>query len=471
LVSAADLGGGAELSAWNLFKTYRNRGYQVRLAVGRKFTDDPDVVSIERDSRRNPWARFWVRAGDRLAEVGNHPGDAGRLRDLALWTGEPLRWLDIARGREDFDHPGTWRLLESESFDIVHCYNLHGGYFDLRILPAMSRRHRVILDLRDAWLLSGHCAHSLGCDRWKSGCGQCPDLNIYPSVRRDSTAFNWRRKQQIFSRSRLHVASPSHWMMQKVRESMLGPHVVESRVVPTGIDLAVFRPDDKERIRKTLDIPIDAKVLLFVAYGVRRNYWKDFQTLASAFRLLGERMAGQKLLLIGLGDKTPSDGQPDGGVRFIPHLQSAKEVAKYYQAADVYVHAAVVDTFPRAVLEALACGTPVIGTRVGGIPEQIRDVDEVGEDAATGVIVPPGEAETLMHAIERVLTNDALRQQMSRNAAAEGRDRFDLQRQADRYLAWYETLMTAQRTATVHALNAEPRADVMTSGVTLDRQA
>jgi hypothetical protein len=119
-------------------------------------------------------------------------------------------------------------LLDS-AYDIVHCYNLHGGYFDLRILPALSRRQPVILDLRDAWLLSGHCAHSLGCDRWRSGCGDCPDLGLYPSLPRDGTAFNWRRKQQIFSNSDVFVVTPSQWMLQKVRESMLAPNVRDAR--------------------------------------------------------------------------------------------------------------------------------------------------------------------------------------------------------------------------------------------------
>jgi glycosyltransferase involved in cell wall biosynthesis len=248
-------------------------------------------------------------------------------------------------------------------------------------------------------------------------------------------------------------------MMQKVRESMLGPHVQETRVVPTGIDLAIFSPGDKERSRIQLDIPLDAKVLLFVAYAVRRNYWKDFQMLASAFRRVRERV-GQKLLLVGLGDQTPSAGEQDADVRLVPHQKNAVEVAKYYQAADVYVHAAIVDTFPRSVIEALACGTPVIGTRVGGIPEQIRDLDETGQVAPTGVLVPPADAEALAHAIERLLTNEPLRQQLSRNAAADARDRFDLQTQVDCYLRWYETLVSQWEPA-LPLLEAEARTEAI----------
>jgi glycosyltransferase involved in cell wall biosynthesis len=375
-----------------------------------------------------------------------------------MWTGEPFRWIDVARGHEDFCYPGTRQLFESGVFDVVHCYNLHGGYFDLRILPKISRRYPVIVDLRDAWLLSGHCSHSLGCDRWKSGCGRCPDLDLYPSIRRDGSAFNWRRKQRIFARSRLYAASPSEWMMQKVRESMLGPHLQEMRVVRTGIDLSIFAPGDQERTRMQLGIPPEARVLLFVANAGRRNYWKDFQTLASAFRDLRKRCS-HELVLVGLGEES-SSAEQDDAVRWVPHVKNAVEVAKYYQAADVYVHAAVVDTFPRAVLEALACGTPVVGTRVGGIPEQIRDLDEVGQGAATGIVVPAADAGALARAIERLLTDDALRQRLSRNAAADARSRFDLQMQADQYLAWYDTLIARSGSA-VLTRQSEPSRDVL----------
>jgi hypothetical protein len=255
LISTADTGGGAELSAWNLFKAYQRRGHNVRLLVGSKRTDDRDVVLLDNDASRSRWAEFWTRSAWWLDRFSDEvPGTAG-VAGLAKWIAEPLRRFNIARGKEDFHHPATWGLLESGPVDIVHCFNLHGGYFDLRILPFLSRRQHVVLDLRDAWLLSGHCAHSLDCDRWKAGCGQCPNLSTPPSIRRDATAFNWRRKQRIFAETRVSVATPSQWMMNKIGESILGGSVVQSRVIPTGIDLAVFRPAETKAVRARLGIP------------------------------------------------------------------------------------------------------------------------------------------------------------------------------------------------------------------------
>jgi glycosyltransferase involved in cell wall biosynthesis len=116
---------------------------------------------------------------------------------------------------------------------------------------------------------------------------------------------------------------------------------------------------------------------------------------------------------------------------FIPDPQA---VACYYQVADVYVHAARADTFPNTVLEALACGTPVVATAVGGISEQV-------EDARTGFLVPAGDAAALAVRLRHVLSEDALRRGMGIQAAAAARRRFDLHRQAAAYLEWYHELV------------------------------
>src|SRR5439155_11546406 len=118
--------------------------------------------------------------------------------------------------------------------DLVHCHNLHAKYFDLRVLPWLSRQVPVVLTLHDAWMLSGLCCHSFDCERWRTGCGQCPHLTLYPTIYPgipDATHLNWKRKRKIYRRSRLYVATPSRWLMQKVKQSILAPAVIEARVI------------------------------------------------------------------------------------------------------------------------------------------------------------------------------------------------------------------------------------------------
>jgi glycosyltransferase involved in cell wall biosynthesis len=370
--------------------------------------------------------------------------------DYALrWISEPQRWTEHARGHEDFHFPGTTRLLDLvERPDIVHCFNLHGGYFDLSKLPWLSHQVPVVLDLRDAWLLSGHCAHSFDCERWKIGCGQCPDLNINPAIPRDATAYNWQRKKDIFSKSQVCVATPSRWLMNKVKQSILAPAIREARVIPTGVDLNIFHPFAKRSARAELELPQDAKILLIAANGIRKNPWKDYRTARLAVASVGERARGGRIVLLALGEQGEREQIGAVEIRFVPHIQGPERVARYYQAADVYLHSAIADTFPRAVLEALACGTPVIATAVGGIPEQITTLEKEGASGAdhpTGILVAPSDAEEMGAAIETLLMNQELRGRLGDNAAKDARERFNLRKQADRYLTWYEELLKARQ--------------------------
>jgi glycosyltransferase involved in cell wall biosynthesis len=361
-----------------------------------------------------------------------------------------MQSVDIMRGLEDFEYPGTYDLLNAtgERVDVLHCHNLHGGYFDLRALPALSARVPTMLTLHDAWLLSGHCAHSFDCNRWLQGCGHCPDLTIYPAVRRDATAHNWVVKREMFVRSRLHVATPSRWLMNNVERSILQNGIVDSRVIPNGVDLKIFRPENKNNARSRLGIPHDAAVVLFVGHGIQGNRWKDFQTMREAIALSSCQLAPRHVLFFGLGEEDTHAGFRSENIRFAPFVEDAACVAAYYQAADVYLHAAKVDTFPQVVLEALACGTPVVATAVGGIPEQVRSLsgESIGyeeshsESSATGILVPPGDPQACARAIVRILTDSRTQKVLSENAAADASARFGLDRQIACYVDWYAEL-------------------------------
>jgi glycosyltransferase involved in cell wall biosynthesis len=195
-VSTADSRGGAEKVAWNLFKAYQARGLDSWLAVGEKHGQDPDVFVVPNEQARSGWSRFFLKWSQRSGEKEAGGLLTAGIRRVAGALAEPGRRLDYYRGIEDFRYPGTARLLDLPGKwpDILHAHNLHGYYFDLRLLPWLTRQVPVLLTLHDAWMLSGHCAHSFDCERWMAGCGSCPDLSIYPEIRRDATAFNWRRK-------------------------------------------------------------------------------------------------------------------------------------------------------------------------------------------------------------------------------------------------------------------------------------
>jgi len=444
-VNTRDIGGGAESVARNLLHAYQACGFPSWFAVGRKRSHDPHTILVPNDDCHSLWADIWFAIGNTLLPLVGRVRGVGRLRQWLGLIRQPGRLVEINRGHEDFQFPGTLRILELPPLqpDIVHCHNLHGDYFDLRALPWLTQQVPVVLTLHDAWLLSGHCAHSFGCERWKTGCGHCPDLTIYPAIRRDATAYNWQRKREIFGKSRIYLATPSRWLMQKVEQSILAPSIVEARVVHNGVDLSVFHPADREVVRTELGIPMDARVVLFTANGIRRNMWKDYQTLRIVVGRVAECIHEQKLLFIALGENASPEHIGGSEICFVPYQNDQKIVARYYQAADVYVHPARADTFPNTVIEALACGTPVVATAVGGIPEQIKSIGQPNYslDEATGVLVPLGDGEAMAEAIVILLTNTPLREQLAENAVKDARKRFDLKQQVKTYLEWYQAIV------------------------------
>lgn len=439
-VSTVEKTGGAALSAWYLHQGYRRRGIKSWMAVGQKETDDPDVFPVPNDARRGPWARGLLHLGRRLSPLERHlPTPLHPSRPLALLA-EPSRHRDIRLGREDFRYPGSRAILTLAPVrpDIVNCHNLHGGYFDLTCLPWLSAEVPVVLSLRDEWLLTGHCAMAVDCGRWETGCGSCPDLTLYPAIRRDATASNWSRKQRLYAASRVCVITPSRWLMDRVARSMLAAAVVEGRVIQNAIDTSVFRPGDAAAARRSLGLPSDGPIILFAAQAATTNPFKDLATVERAVQQLPAAGQGPRPLLVCLGGAEAEAQTGHGRIRFVPYTADRDRMAMYYQAADVYVHAARSEVWGKTITEAMGCGIPVVATAVGGIPEQI-------EDGVTGFLTPPGDAAAMASRIERLLADAGLRQRIALAAAAAALDRFSLDRQIDDHLAFFDEIVGRRR--------------------------
>jgi glycosyltransferase involved in cell wall biosynthesis len=433
-IGNADEGGGAATVARGLMSGYQARGHRVWHVVGRKRGNDPNVVLLPDDDRpayRLSGYAAAQRGLRRLAARYPNRGLGLISRSLRLAT-HPAVIRSRRRGLEDFDFPGSAGCIDALGArpDIVHGHNLQGDYFDLRALIAISARVPTMLTLHDMWLLTGHCAYALGCDRWKRGCGDCPDLHLDPPIQRDATRENLQRKQDVFTRSTLHVVTPSQWLADRVRESMLAPLVKAVTVIPNGVDTTVFKPGDRVAARTELGLKDDAFVVLLTT-GSHGSMWKDDGTLRDVVRHLSERRLGKPIQFVAIGrESAVVVGSPTVSA---PFQHDPRMMAKYFQSADLYLHAAHADTCPLTVLEAMACGTPVVATRIGGIPEQIN--------AQTGVLVAPRSGRDMADAAERLLGDAGARLTMGEHAATAVAERFSLDRQVDAYLAFYRNLL------------------------------
>ncbi len=415
-INSSDTGGGAEGSARNLFRAYRERGHRSWLAVGTKLSDDPDILQIPSFSAR--FLKLFLRLP--------HPESFRRLTDRLR---HPSRLPDWWCGRDEMTYPGCHHILRlcPAKPDIIHCHNLHDWYFDLRLLPQWSRRFPLILNLRDTWTLTGHCAYFMDCDRWQSGCGNCPRLNVYPACRRDATAFNWRQKADIFAQSRLYVTAPSQWLLDCVARSMLQP--VQTQCIPNGIDTTVFTPGSQQEARHALQLPMNVPLVLFASASAQ-NHYKAPDSMADALEQLHAALPEAQFVCVGA---TPPRTVP---LHYIPYIKEPHRMALCYRAADVFIHTARAEAFGKTVTEAMACGTPTVASNVGGLREQILH----GETGFLGDTA----AELAAHAAA-ILRMPPQQRSAMREAAARRGAQFSLTRQVNAFLSWYEEILANHR--------------------------
>jgi len=433
MFSTTDIGGGAQKVAMDLLRAYRDLGHEVRMLVRFKVGSDAAVSEIDAFAYGAPWAPLCALADGLVSRLPRFRGQY-RLRDWVRRTAVPRRWVDYWRGNEDFNYAYTRHLLDGLGWrpDVIHMHSVHGDFFDLHALPAISARVPVVWTLHDAWAVAGHCGYFMGCDRWRSGCGQCPDLRRSPPILRDRTAQNWRRKSRIYGESRLAVATPSRWLMNCVDASML--RAWRKRVIPYGIDLTVHRVRERVEARDVLGLPRDAFMVLAVSGIVGANPYKDFTTTDEAVRLVIGQERSADLLYVCLGENRQASTEP--WLRYAGYVSDAKQVALYYQAANVLVHAAKGDNYPCVILEALASGIPVVATAVGGIPEEI-------EHGVTGYLVAEGDSGAMARYVHELMHDPERCRRMGAQGAFVAGQSFGMERQVQAYLDWFEELRTS----------------------------
>lgn len=432
-INTLDVPGGAACTVNMLHRFFRGRGYHSKIIVGKKLGSDPDTAELK----------------SALEEANRkHPLETRFFRRLLSLYKTVQRRAAVMYGLEDFDN-SYCRYIEEilpDSTDIILCHNLHGGYFDLRVLPVLSKRHPVILLMHDPWLLGGHCAHSFDCEKWVNGCGGCPYLDVQYALKRDASHINWLRKKKIFDSCRLYVVSPSQWLMNKVERSILKSAAIKSRVINNGVDQTMFCPANKELARAELGINVDDHVIMFAANGIRESIWKDYATMRAAIGEVAQTMPEKPLRFLAVGENAPDEIFGSATITFIPH-KSSEDMARYYQSADVYIHAARAENFPNTIVEALSCGTPVIATAVGGIPEQIRGLRYEGDRSglnhfdlseATGILTPVGDVVALSRALCLVFGDKKILPLLSVSAAKDARMRFNLEAIGNQYLEFFE---------------------------------
>ncbi len=434
-VNTAVAAGGAEVMCRGLHEALmKDLRCDSWLAVGWQGEQLEQMLWIDPAKDRPLWTRFWLRVAARMEGL---PGLQTRFAyNVAFFD----NWVRDILGRERLSIPACRELAElvPSRPDIVHCHNLHGRYFDLSALVHLQTGSEVLLTLHDLWWLTGHCGYPLSCPQWSVGCGSCPDLLRPPSIRRDSTRANRAYKEQILAKVRPYAAVPSQWVKDQVLCTAAAEWFREIRVVPNGIDIKVFNTQETNNtVRERLGISKDEFLLVASANGLDSNPYKAYSTLRNAVRE-ASRVCRRRITLLAVGSGMSGRDPEVASIVHIPFVSSRAEMAAIYRASDLCLHGAKAETFGLTIIEAFACGLPVVASSVGGIPEIIND-------GVNGFLVKINTCQEFAEKILLLERNKNLRLEMAEEAKKSVFEKYTLELCAERYIEYYLEISDASR--------------------------
>jgi glycosyltransferase involved in cell wall biosynthesis len=388
------------------------------MLVRQRHGDHPGVVaaSVSRKSERQ------------IVNFGN----AFRAKALA---GNEGSWFSPPNPRASIaDHP-----LVREA-DVINLHWVADFLATHDVVELLNLGKPVVWTMHDARPFTGGCHYTGGCDRFKNLCSRCPQLR--PEFQHLAEASHALDVKLLKLSPRLSLVSPSNWLADQARHSAVFT-ALRTEVIPNNVDLSVFRPGSRSDFRRKQGWQEDAFVVLFGGSFLTEKR-KGFTVLVDAIRRMLQReytrasYNERRLIFATFGrDAQVLDGAGVCLDRSGPKMSEA-EMAQLLQAADVYVCPSLEDNLPNTVMEAMACGLPVIATNVGGIPDMV-------EDGVNGYLVEPNDPAALAEALRRLLGNRGKLQEMGRRSRAICESRFGNGIQARAYSTLFGELLAAPR--------------------------
>lgn len=328
---------------------------------------------------------------------------------------------------------GSWIMtkrmvakLRKESPDIIHLHNIHGYYLNYPVLFRYLKKDyqgAIFWTFHDCWPFTGHCAYftMTGCEKWKTGCGGCPNRYRYPiSLGRDASAKNYLRKKDLFcGLKNLTVLVPSQWMQELANQSFF--HEYPIRVVRNGIDISLFSYSLGQETYRKYNIKAGKKVLLGVA-----NVWDQRKGLQDLIKLAIYLEPEYQMVLVGLSlrqlRKLPR------GIIGIQRTENQRELVELYSRAEIFINPSREESFSLVTLEALACGTPVIVLGNSAVGELVT--------SANGVVLDSHEPLDYFQAIQKIENT-----KMERNLVRRTVEKYDKRFMTEKIMALYREVL------------------------------
>lgn len=403
IVSTSDIGHGAGISAYRLHRGFINNSINSCMLVCEKKTLDDSVHQID--------------SGTFISD---------KHYDIERWLSE--------YSVQNMYSSNLSHILTNPYFceaDVINLHNIHWHAKNLtpRIFEMIKNEKPIVWTLHDMWPLTGHCIYSYDCQKWLVGCGECPNLDSYMELRVDTTKESMKMKEYLYNKSNFVIVTPSKWLYDIANKSYLFKDK-RKYLIPYGVDQSVFFPIKLNKERSVY-AHNDETVILFVASHLQDER-KGFSFLIDAFRKIKDKFSKAVLFVIGNGNIPDELHNIIRTVQF-KDITDAKEMAKIYNFADFLVVPTFADNLPNVVLESLACGTPVIGFKTGGVIDMVQHL-------RNGLLVESKDSEMLGQAIMIMINNVDLRLKLKENTVLTINKNFTEKMQVERYLELFKEI-------------------------------
>ena len=295
--------------------------------------------------------------------------------------------------------------------DLLHLHWINFGFLSIDTLRNLfALKKPIVWTLHDQWAFTGGCHYSRGCDHFLNHCHACPYLK--KPGERDLSYRIFEQKVRLFDTANVLFTPPSRWLADEAMRSTLLRRFPFT-VIPYAIDQNQFCLVDRADANAFLDLPTNSIPRLLFGSANVTDTRKGFRYFAEALTLLHQQHPNltPEILVFGKGRSYLFDELPYP-IRQLGILTTEDEIVAAYNAADVMVVPSLEDNLPNTVIESLACGTPVVAFRTGGIPEMI-------DHQQNGYLATVGSAQELADGLAFVLThpNPVLLRQNARQSA------------------------------------------------------
>ncbi len=277
------------------------------------------------------------------------------------------------------------RFIEDFKPDVVHIHELHAYFVNHKpLLTYLKKKQiKVVWTFHCEYMYTGKCGHAYECENWKTECGNCPAIRSYPkSLFLDFTRKMFREKKKLLEDMDFTIVTPSNWLADRVKMSFLKEK--EISVIHNGIDtenIFYFRSrEDTDELKKRYGLE-GKRIVLSVAPNIMSEGKGGHIVLEVSKHFEGKDI---HFVLVG-ADSNETIGNH---VTLIKRTADQNELALWYSAADVFLICSKRENFPTTCLEALCCGTPVVGIDAGGTKETTP--------APYGLFAKPGDINKLV---------------------------------------------------------------------------